>query len=111
MRERIFPIFMGGGAILAEAEHPLASATDHKYYISEDDLIEKIGLDIRQLEEQLHPKNLGDAVKMSAEQVRYVVLAVHSGRCDLYKELFGQRSDISVYENKIKTEFKIKGIR
>ncbi len=50
-------------------------------------LNDMVNRDIIDLYDELHPKDIGKAVKMAAAYPRYIVLMQHVGRHDLYEEL------------------------
>lgn len=64
-------------------------------------LNDMVNRDIEDLRTKLHPKGIGDAVKMAAAYPRYIVIMQHVGRHDLYEEL---GADIKKYGELIEKE-------
>lgn len=50
-------------------------------------LNDMVNRDMEDLHDKLHPKGIGDAVKMAAAYPRFVVIMQYVGRHDLYLEL------------------------
>lgn len=64
-------------------------------------LNDMVNRDMNDLFEKLHPKGIGDSVKMAAAYPRYIVIMQHVGRHDLYEEL---GADVKRYGELIEKE-------
>lgn len=64
-------------------------------------LNDMVNRDTDELKKKLHPKGIGEAVKMAAAYPRYIAIMQHVGRHDLYEEL---GADVKKYGELIEKE-------
>lgn len=64
-------------------------------------LNDMVNRDTEELHKKLHPKGIGDTVKMAAAYPRYIVIMQNVGRHDLYEEL---GADVKKYGELIEKE-------